>query len=118
RFEPNIRGTRNLLDLALTSTAPTGLPRFAFASSISVAGVSGLGEQLEEVSVRPEDATLAMGSSSPLDELDCRHALFAWVNLPEISPAARGTRPTEYPLSLHPRYQYDAYLQQLGCVLD
>ena len=60
-FEPNIRGTRHLLDLAFSSTAPSGLPRFAFASSISVAGTSGLGEQLEEVSVRPEDAASTMG---------------------------------------------------------
>ncbi|KAH7330580.1 hypothetical protein B0J17DRAFT_632360 [Rhizoctonia solani] len=55
-FEPNIRGTRNLLDLAFSSTAPTGLPRFAFTSSISVAGFTQLGRKLEEVSVQPEDA--------------------------------------------------------------
>ncbi|CAE6475171.1 unnamed protein product [Rhizoctonia solani] len=60
-FEPNIRGTRNLLDLAFSSTAPTGLPRFAFASSISVAGFSGLGRQLDETSVQPEDAASSIG---------------------------------------------------------
>ncbi|KDN39665.1 hypothetical protein RSAG8_08693, partial [Rhizoctonia solani AG-8 WAC10335] len=60
-FEPNIRGTRNLLDLAFSSTESAGLPRFAFASSISVAGISGLGGQLDEVSVRPEDAASTIG---------------------------------------------------------
>lgn len=42
-FEPSIRSARNLLDLARGSSAPTGPPRFAFASSISVA----MGEDLE-----------------------------------------------------------------------
>ncbi|CAE7151180.1 unnamed protein product [Rhizoctonia solani] len=69
-FEPNIRGTRNLLDLALDSTASSGLPRFAFASSISAAGTSGLGGQLEEISICPEDAmpTLGYGQSKLVAE--------------------------------------------------
>ncbi|CAE6440754.1 unnamed protein product [Rhizoctonia solani] len=60
-FEPSIRGARNLLDLAFHSTAPTGLPRFAFASSISVAGFAGPGRQLSEVSVTPEMAATSIG---------------------------------------------------------
>ncbi|CAE6494569.1 unnamed protein product [Rhizoctonia solani] len=60
-FEPSIRGARNLLDLAFCSTAPTGLPRFAFASSISVAGFAGPGRQLAEVSVTPEMAATSIG---------------------------------------------------------
>jgi nucleoside-diphosphate-sugar epimerase len=60
-FEPSIRGARNLLDLAFKSTAPSGLPRFAFASSISVAGLGGPGRQLSEVSVKPENAATSIG---------------------------------------------------------
>ncbi|CUA71917.1 L-aminoadipate-semialdehyde dehydrogenase [Rhizoctonia solani] len=60
-FEPSIRGARNLLDLAFHSTAPTGLPRFAFASSISVAGFAGPGRQLSEVSVTPDMAATSIG---------------------------------------------------------
>ncbi|QRW26760.1 L-aminoadipate-semialdehyde dehydrogenase [Rhizoctonia solani] len=60
-FEPSIRGARNLLDLAFHSTAPSGLPRFAFASSISVAGFAGPGRQLSEVSVTPEMAATSIG---------------------------------------------------------
>ncbi|CAE6377482.1 unnamed protein product [Rhizoctonia solani] len=60
-FEPSIRGARNLLDLAFHSTAPTGLPRFAFASSISVAGFAGPGRQLSEISVTPEMAATSIG---------------------------------------------------------
>ncbi|CAE6464920.1 unnamed protein product, partial [Rhizoctonia solani] len=60
-FEPSIHGARNLLDLAFHSTAPTGLPRFAFASSISVAGFAGPGRQLSEVSVTPEMAATSIG---------------------------------------------------------
>ncbi|KAG8711771.1 hypothetical protein FRC11_001886 [Ceratobasidium sp. 423] len=60
-FEANIQGTRNLLDLAFGSTAPTGPPRFAFTSSISVTGFSGLGACLHEVPIRPEDAVSTTG---------------------------------------------------------
>ncbi|KAF8749968.1 Male sterility protein [Rhizoctonia solani] len=60
-FEPSIRGARNLLDLAFHSTAPSGLPRFAFASSISVAGFAGPGRQLSEVSVTPAMAATSIG---------------------------------------------------------
>ncbi|CUA76307.1 L-aminoadipate-semialdehyde dehydrogenase large subunit [Rhizoctonia solani] len=60
-FEPNIRGTRNLLDLAFGSTASIGFPRFALASSVSVVGSSGLGGQLSEGSVRLEDAASTIG---------------------------------------------------------
>ncbi|KAH7318820.1 hypothetical protein B0J17DRAFT_584211 [Rhizoctonia solani] len=60
-FEPSIRGARNLLDLAFHSTASTGLPRFAFASSISVAGFAGPGRQLSEISVTPEMAATSIG---------------------------------------------------------
>ncbi|KAJ1302971.1 hypothetical protein OPQ81_003262 [Rhizoctonia solani] len=60
-FEPSIRGARNLLNLAFHSTAPTGLPRFAFASSISVAGFAGPGRQLSEISVTPEMAATSIG---------------------------------------------------------
>ncbi|CAE7151175.1 unnamed protein product [Rhizoctonia solani] len=60
-FEPHIQSTRNLLDLAFGSTASTGLPRFIFTSSVSVAGTSGLGGRLDEVSVPPEDAVSTTG---------------------------------------------------------
>ncbi|CAE6489828.1 unnamed protein product [Rhizoctonia solani] len=60
-FEPSIRGARNLLDLAFHSTAPTGLPRFAFASSISVAGFAGPGRRMSEVLVTPEMAATSIG---------------------------------------------------------
>ncbi|KEP48039.1 putative acetyl-CoA synthetase-like protein [Rhizoctonia solani 123E] len=60
-FEPSIHGVRNLLDLAFRSTAPTGSPRFLFASSISVAGFSGCGKHLSEVPVVIEDAATSIG---------------------------------------------------------
>ncbi|CAE6439212.1 unnamed protein product [Rhizoctonia solani] len=60
-FEPSIRGVRNLLDLAFHSTAPTGPPRFVFASSISVAGFSGRGKYLSELPVALEDAATSIG---------------------------------------------------------
>ncbi|KAB5591027.1 L-aminoadipate-semialdehyde dehydrogenase [Ceratobasidium theobromae] len=62
-FEPSIRGAHNLLDLAFNSTAPSGFPRFAFASSISVAGFAseGSGGYLYEVSVSPENAAKSIG---------------------------------------------------------
>ncbi|GAB1528524.1 hypothetical protein RhiTH_011718 [Rhizoctonia solani] len=60
-FEPSICGARNLLDLAFQSTAPTGLPRFIFTSSISVAGFGGPGRRLSEISVTPEMASTSIG---------------------------------------------------------
>ncbi|KAF8738313.1 Male sterility protein, partial [Rhizoctonia solani] len=60
-FEPSICGVRNLLDLAFQSTAPTGLPRFIFTSSISVAGFGGPGRRLSEISVTPEMASTSIG---------------------------------------------------------
>ncbi|CAE6511891.1 unnamed protein product [Rhizoctonia solani] len=60
-FEQNIQGTRNLLDLAFSSTARTGLPRLAFTSSVSVVGLSGASGCLDEVSVRLEDAASTTG---------------------------------------------------------
>ncbi|KAJ1310588.1 hypothetical protein OPQ81_007317 [Rhizoctonia solani] len=60
-FEPNICGTRNLLDFAFHSIAPTGLPRFAFASSITVAGFRFNGMHLSESSVSLEDGATSIG---------------------------------------------------------
>ncbi|KAH7318802.1 hypothetical protein B0J17DRAFT_633963 [Rhizoctonia solani] len=60
-FEPNIHGTGNLLNLAFRSTAPTGSPRFIFASSISIAGFAGHGRRLREVPVALEDAATSIG---------------------------------------------------------
>ncbi|CAE6377688.1 unnamed protein product [Rhizoctonia solani] len=60
-FEPNIRSARNLLDLAFHSNAPTGLPRFAFPSSITVAGFACHGKRLNEVPVALEDAVTSGG---------------------------------------------------------
>ncbi|CAE7225213.1 unnamed protein product [Rhizoctonia solani] len=60
-FEPSIHGARNLLDLAFRSTAPTGPPKFVFASSISVAGFSGRGKHLNEVPVALEDGATSIG---------------------------------------------------------
>ncbi|KAF8751588.1 Male sterility protein [Rhizoctonia solani] len=60
-FEPSICGARNLLDLAFQSTAPTGLPRFIFTSSVSVAGFAVPGRWLSEISVTPEMASTSIG---------------------------------------------------------
>ncbi|CAE6415360.1 unnamed protein product [Rhizoctonia solani] len=61
-FEPSIRGARNLLDLALNSTAPTGSPRFVFTSSIAVAGgFTRSGTYLKEVPVSLEGAATSIG---------------------------------------------------------
>ncbi|CAE6433215.1 unnamed protein product [Rhizoctonia solani] len=46
-FEPNVQGTRNLVDLALSSTWKRA-PRLVFTSSISVAGLGLPGRSLEE----------------------------------------------------------------------
>ncbi|KAH7318805.1 male sterility protein-domain-containing protein [Rhizoctonia solani] len=60
-FEPNIRSARNLLNLAFNSTAPTGLPRFAFTSYITAAGFAYPERCLSEVSLAPEDAATGIG---------------------------------------------------------
>ncbi|KAH7318806.1 hypothetical protein B0J17DRAFT_724242 [Rhizoctonia solani] len=60
-FEPNICGTRHLLDLAFSSTASTGLPRFVFTSSITVAGFTSPGRRLKEVPVALEEAATSIG---------------------------------------------------------
>ncbi|CUA70556.1 L-aminoadipate-semialdehyde dehydrogenase large subunit [Rhizoctonia solani] len=60
-FEPNICGTRHLLDVAFNSIAPTGLPRFVFASSIAVAGLARPGRYLNETSITLEDAATSNG---------------------------------------------------------
>ncbi|CAE6425821.1 unnamed protein product [Rhizoctonia solani] len=46
-FEPNVQGTRHLVDLALSSTWKRA-PRFIFTSSISVAGLGVPGRSLDE----------------------------------------------------------------------
>ncbi|KAG9126234.1 hypothetical protein FRC07_004314 [Ceratobasidium sp. 392] len=60
-FEPSIKGARNLLDLAFSSTASSGPPRFLFTSSISAAGFGKPGAHLNEVYVNPEDAANGIG---------------------------------------------------------
>ncbi|KAG8784498.1 hypothetical protein FRC12_018624 [Ceratobasidium sp. 428] len=60
-FEPSIKGARNLLDLAFSSTAPSGLPRFLFTSSISAAGFGKPGAHLKEGYVKAEDAANGIG---------------------------------------------------------
>ncbi|KAG9073882.1 hypothetical protein FS749_014597 [Ceratobasidium sp. UAMH 11750] len=47
-FAPSLKGTRNLLELAFSSTTPSGLPRFLFASSVSAVGFSHLNKSLKE----------------------------------------------------------------------
>ncbi|KAG9080825.1 hypothetical protein FRC06_006119, partial [Ceratobasidium sp. 370] len=47
-FAPSLKATRNLLDLASSSTTPSGLPRFLFTSSVSAAGFGYSGEPLRE----------------------------------------------------------------------
>ncbi|CUA70557.1 L-aminoadipate-semialdehyde dehydrogenase large subunit [Rhizoctonia solani] len=60
-FESNICGTRHLLDLAFNSIAPTGLPRFAFTSSIAAAGLAPPGRRLSEIPIAFEDAVTSDG---------------------------------------------------------
>ncbi|KAG8735999.1 hypothetical protein FRC10_009928 [Ceratobasidium sp. 414] len=47
-FAPSLKGTQNLLNLAFSSTALSGLPRFLFASSVSAAGFGHSDESLRE----------------------------------------------------------------------
>ncbi|KAG9075520.1 hypothetical protein FS749_012798 [Ceratobasidium sp. UAMH 11750] len=47
-FAPSLKGTQNLLTLAFSSTTPSGLPRFLFASSVSAAGFGHLNKSLKE----------------------------------------------------------------------
>ncbi|KAG8782782.1 hypothetical protein FRC12_020418 [Ceratobasidium sp. 428] len=60
-FEPSIKGTRNLLELAFNPTAPTGLPRFVFTSSVSAAGFRGSDEKLEEKYISLEHGVNSIG---------------------------------------------------------
>ncbi|CCO36285.1 L-aminoadipate-semialdehyde dehydrogenase [Rhizoctonia solani AG-1 IB] len=60
-FEPSVCGVRNLLDLARQSIAPTGCPRFMFASSIAVAGFGSPGRHLNETTVSLEDGAASIG---------------------------------------------------------
>lgn len=55
-FEPNIRGTRNLLDLAFDTASAPRYPRFLFTSSVSVAGFGGRDVPLLEDYIRPGDS--------------------------------------------------------------
>ncbi|KAG8701413.1 hypothetical protein FRC08_004091 [Ceratobasidium sp. 394] len=57
-FEPSIRGTRNLIDLALASKYR---PRFLFASSISAAGLGTPGGCLKKGPVEISDAATSIG---------------------------------------------------------
>ncbi|KAG9126236.1 hypothetical protein FRC07_004316 [Ceratobasidium sp. 392] len=59
-LEPSIKGIRNLLDFAFSSTASAGLPRFVFTSSFA-AGFGKLGNHLKERYLRPEDAATSNG---------------------------------------------------------
>ncbi|KAG8734879.1 hypothetical protein FRC10_011339 [Ceratobasidium sp. 414] len=61
RFEPSVKGVRNLLDLAFSSTAATGLPRFLFTSSIAAAGYGKPGRHLKETYLELGDAATALG---------------------------------------------------------
>ena len=56
-FEPNVRGTRKLLDLAFASP---NSPRFLFSSSITADGFGNL-SQLQEDYFNPNDAMEGMG---------------------------------------------------------
>ncbi|KAG8735152.1 hypothetical protein FRC10_010948 [Ceratobasidium sp. 414] len=60
-FEPNIKGARNLLDLAFGSAAPTGTPRFLFTSSIAVAGIGKYDTGLKERYLEPEEVADGIG---------------------------------------------------------
>ncbi|CAE6460182.1 unnamed protein product [Rhizoctonia solani] len=57
-FEPNVRGTRHLVDLALNSTWKRA-PRLVFTSSISVAGLGLPGRSLDEEYIKR--STIAPG---------------------------------------------------------
>ncbi|KAF8597333.1 hypothetical protein BDV93DRAFT_562443 [Ceratobasidium sp. AG-I] len=57
-FEPNIRGSRNLLDLAFSSSKP---PRFLFSSSITVAGFGKPSRPLKDGYLEPEDVLNGLG---------------------------------------------------------
>ncbi|KAH7340351.1 hypothetical protein B0J17DRAFT_315649 [Rhizoctonia solani] len=57
-FEPNVRGTRHLVDLALSSTCKRA-PRLIFTSSISVAGLGLPGRSLDEEYIKR--STIAPG---------------------------------------------------------
>ncbi|KAG8707501.1 hypothetical protein FRC08_000467 [Ceratobasidium sp. 394] len=60
-FEPSIKGVHNLLGLAFSSTASTGLPRFLFTSSFAGAGFGAPGRVLKETYLNLEDAVTALG---------------------------------------------------------
>jgi nucleoside-diphosphate-sugar epimerase len=58
-FEPNIRA-RNLLNLALSSTAFKRLPRFVFTLSVSVVGFRRHEKRLKEVPVNLKGAVTSI----------------------------------------------------------
>ncbi|QRV99266.1 acetyl-CoA synthetase-like protein [Ceratobasidium sp. AG-Ba] len=60
-FEPNIKGTYNLLDVAASSNAPTGPPRFMFTSSYTVGGSVKIAARLLETPLATEVVADAMG---------------------------------------------------------
>ncbi|KAG8768784.1 hypothetical protein FRC12_005382 [Ceratobasidium sp. 428] len=63
-FEPSIKGTQNLLELAFNPTAPTGLPRFVFTSSVSAAGFrESNNKKLEEKYISLEHGANNIGYS-------------------------------------------------------
>ncbi|KAF8601149.1 NAD(P)-binding protein [Ceratobasidium sp. AG-I] len=84
-FEPNIRGTRNLLDLAFASPNP---PRFLYISSIAAAGFGDPGRPLEEDYLNPEDATagIGYGQSKLVTEMILRSARSAGLETCVVRP--------------------------------
>lgn len=76
-FESHIRGTRNLLDMALSSPAR---PRFLFVSSVSVAGF-GKTKHLREDYLKTETALGGIGygqSKLVAEKVYLSHQFWLW----------------------------------------